>query len=178
MAAIYDMYGPAHFADPHWTTPLPQVAPPLSTDLPPSFFQPMWDQSPVPTRGVVSLEGQTVGAPDFNDPRQAFAFIQIKKGAVFDTIFPSRDWAKVDPLLNVTSAFPPTVLVHGDQDVMVPLSLSRDLYEELRRRGVRCELILVEGEGHTFAAKMKVGSLTWETQRKGFDFLEDVIRRK
>ncbi|CAI4213177.1 unnamed protein product [Parascedosporium putredinis] len=130
---------------------------PLSTDLPPSFFQPMWDQSPVPTRGVVSLEGQTVGgAPDFNDPRQAFAFTQIKKGAVLDAIFPSRDWAKVDPLLNVTSAFPPTVLVHGDQDVMVPLSLSRDLHEALRRQGVRCELVLVEGEGHTFAAKMKM----------------------
>ncbi|PKS06015.1 hypothetical protein jhhlp_007849 [Lomentospora prolificans] len=181
VAAIYDMYGPANFADPHWTTPLPQVAPSLSADLPESFFKPMWDESPVPIRGVVSLEGQNstpTGAPDFNDPRQAFAFTQIKTGAVFETIFPSKEWAKVDPLLNVTADFPPTVIVHGNQDVMVPISLSKDFYAELQKKGVKCEFLEAEGEGHTFAAKMQVGSRTWETQRKGFDFLESVIRKE
>jgi hypothetical protein len=34
----------------------------------------------------------------------------------------------------------------------------------------------VDGDGHTFAAKMTVGSRTWLAQREGFDFLERVIQ--
>jgi len=82
----------------------------------------------------------------------------------------------VDPLLNITPAFPPTAIVHGSDDVMVPIQLSKDLFEELGRKGVKASMITVDGEGHTFAAKMKVGSRTWLAQREGFDFLERVIQ--
>lgn len=58
---------------------------------------------------------------------------------------------------------------------MVPIELSRALFDELKRHGVRCGMTDVPGEGHTFAAKMEVGSRTWELQRLGFEFLGSVI---
>lgn len=60
---------------------------------------------------------------------------------------------------------------------MVPMHLSRELEKRLREEGVECEFIEVEGEGHTFCGKMEKGSRTWETQRRGFDFLESVVER-
>lgn len=121
----------------------------------------------------MSLEGQAGPAgPNFDDPRQAFALTQIANGKVMDTVFPSGDWKKVDPILNVSGGFPPTAIVHGLADTMVPISLSRRLHKELHRHGVHCDLIEIPGEEHTFAAKMEVGSPTWDLQKRGFDFLE------
>lgn len=82
----------------------------------------------------------------------------------------------VDPVCNVTAGFPPTFIVHGFEDAMVSIEVSRELLRVLRREGVECGMVEVPGEGHTFAMGMEVGSRTWELQREGFDFLERVIR--
>ncbi|KAH6638672.1 Alpha/Beta hydrolase protein [Truncatella angustata] len=175
VAGIYDMYGPCNFADAFWTIPVAHVKaklPPLTED----FISKIFDERPVPIVGGVSLEGQAnPGGPNFNDPRVAFAMTQIGNGTVMDAIFPSKEWKKVDPLLNLSSTFPPTYIVHGQADTMVPLSLSKDLYAALQKAGVKCGMTEVPGEEHTFAGKMKIGTQTWDLQRKGFDFLESLI---
>lgn len=170
------MYGPCNFSDPFWTTPLPHVAAKLPPGLDDAFLNRVFD-GPVPVVGGVSLEGQAPGPPDFTDPRQAYALTRIARGKVLDAIFPLKDWDKVDPLRNISKSFPPTFIVHGGSDTMVPVELSRALFERLRECGVRCGMVVVEGEEHTFAAKMKVGSRTWELQREGFDFLEKIGRK-
>ncbi|KAH7376762.1 Alpha/Beta hydrolase protein [Plectosphaerella cucumerina] len=175
VAGIVDMYGPCHFSHPFWTSELPHVKAKLPKDLTKEHLNKIYDESPVPTQGGVSLEGQAQGPPDFKDPRQAFALTQIATGNVLNAIFPSGDWAKVDPLRNINQNFPPTFIIHGDADTMVPKELSRDLLQELQDRGVKCGMQEIPGEEHTFAAKMKVGSQTWELQRKGFDFLQDLL---
>lgn len=76
---------------------------------------------------------------------------------------------------NVTPAFPPTCVVHGTADTMVPMHLSRALYARLEESGVRREFIEVPGEEHTFVGKMVKGGDVWARQRKGFDWLEGVI---
>ena len=172
------MYGPCSFSDSFWTTELPQVAVMLPSNLTEDFINQVYTESPVPIRGGVSLEGQAPGAPDFSDPRQAFAFTQIARGSVLTAVYPRGDWEKVDPLRNINPSFPPTFIVHGTEDVMVPIGLSRELYSALMENGVACGMEEVPGEGHTFAAKMEVGSRTWELQRKGFDFLESLIKRR
>lgn len=58
---------------------------------------------------------------------------------------------------------------------MVSIEVSRELYRVLQSEGVKCEMIEVPGQGHTFAMGMEVGGRTWELQRKGFDFLDSVI---
>jgi acetyl esterase/lipase len=172
------MYGPCNFSDPFWTTELPHIASKLPPGLTEDFINQVYEEKPVPIRGGVSLEGQAPGAPNFSDPRQAFAFTQIARGSVFKAIYPNGDWDKVDPLRNISPSFPPTFIVHGTEDVMVPIGLSRDLYLELERHGVECGMEEIPGEGHTFAAKMQVGSRTWELQRRGFDFLEGLVKRR
>ncbi|RKK80203.1 hypothetical protein BFJ69_g4393 [Fusarium oxysporum] len=174
VAGIYDMYGPSNFADDFWTTRLEGMK--LPSGLKDSFINKVFDEDPVPITGGVSLEGQATGPPDFSDPRQAYALTQLANGTVLDAIFPSQDWSKVDPALNVDSSFPPTFIVHGAADTKVPIHLSRKLFDVLKQNGVNCCMVEVPGEEHTFAAKMEVGSVTWNLQRQGFDFLESLIK--
>ena len=169
------MYGPCNFSDKFWTSELPHVAAKLPPGLTDDFIRRVYDEEPVPIRGGVSLEGQAPGAPNFHDPRQAFALTHIARGAVLEAVYPSADWDAVDPLRNISSLFPPTFIVHGDADTMVPVRLSRDLHRALLRHGVACGMREVPGEEHTFAARMKVGSPTWNMQREGFDFLASLI---
>jgi acetyl esterase/lipase len=148
----------------------------LPTHLTGDFIHKVYDGDPVPVEGGVSLEGQANGPPDFSDPRQAFALSQVANGSVMDAVYPSRKWEEVDPLLNVTSDFPPTYIVHGAADTKVPIQLSQKLYQRLKSLGVHCGMSEAPGEEHTFAAKMEVGSPTWDIQRRGFDFLQGLIR--
>lgn len=175
VAGIYDMYGPCQFESPFWTTKLEPLLSKLPKDLSEEFISQVYAESPVPITGGVSLEGQSPGAPNFSQPRVAFAFTQIANGRVMDVIMPSKEWEKVDPVLNISPSFPPTVIAHGDQDNMVPMDLSKALLKVLGENKVKCEMIEVPGEGHTFAGAMKFGSQTWEVQKKGFDFLESLI---
>lgn len=175
MLAILDFYGPKHFADPFWTSDIPEVKSILPTDLTPEFLNQVMDEKPVATQGGVSLEGQTSKGPNFQDPRQAYAFSHIANGTLMKAIFPSEDWKKIDPYENISSDLPPTFVVHGDADHMVPIRLSREYVKILREKGVKCDIIEVPGEPHTFVGRMKKGSETWYLQRKGFDWLQTII---
>ena len=43
----------------------------------------------------------------------------------------------------------PLFIEHGRNDPRVPVSESQAIHQELVRRGVRCELVIYEDEGHT-----------------------------
>ena len=90
----------------------------------------------------------------------------------------------VDPLLNVSSTFPPTVIVHGSDDRSVPLQLSEKLYAELQKEGVKSRLIVVvpgeeDPSDQSVVTKKAAGTATWQQQqrRQGFDFLEALLSR-
>ncbi|KAJ6032950.1 uncharacterized protein N7446_008756 [Penicillium canescens] len=182
--AILSLYGAVHFTDPFWKTPLSHVASKLPSNLDPAFLSQIYQEIPIPTDSSVSLEGQSEArgskGPDFSRPRDAFAFTQIANGTVMDAIYPDGkttdpDMERIDPVKNVSAEFPPTWIVHGLEDTMVPIGLSRELYGRLREAGVQCGMTEVPGEEHTFMMLMKVGSRTWWLQREGFDFLEGII---
>jgi acetyl esterase/lipase len=168
------MYGPCDFANDWWTQKITQMK--LPSHLTSEFMYKIYEEGPVPIESGVSLEGQANGPPDFSDPRQAFALSQVANGTVMDAVYPSRKWAGVDPLLNIGSGFPPTYIVHGTADTKVPIKLSQKLYQKLQSLGVNSGMSDAPGEEHTFAAKMVVGSQTWDIQRRGFDFLQGLIR--
>jgi acetyl esterase/lipase len=170
------MYGPCNFENDFWTTELAHVAAKIPSDLEEGFLNRIFDESPIPVTGGVSLEGQAPGPPDFTDPRQAYAMTRIARGQVLQAIIPDLQYDKVDPVKNISRAFPPVFIVHGAADTMVPIQLSRVLFAELRKHGVLCGMVEVPDEEHTFAAKMRVGSETWNLQRQGFDFLQSLIR--
>ncbi|KAF2668883.1 alpha/beta-hydrolase [Microthyrium microscopicum] len=179
VVAIYDQYSPASFSDQSWRKKQEDRTPPgVKIDL--DLAQKVFDIKPIPTTAGVGLEGQAL-PPDFSDPRQAFTFSTMSRGGVVKAIYPKGEtegYQKVDPVLNVTSDFPPTMIVHGTADVSVPIHLSHALFKKLQDAGVESEMVEVEGAEHTFSMKMVKGDATWERQRLGFDFLEKIIARK
>ncbi len=54
------------------------------------------------------------------------------------------------PLLVVSARTAPTLLVHGDKDLGVPLEHSEKMYAELQRKHVPSELMVIQGGGHGF----------------------------
>jgi acetyl esterase/lipase len=58
----------------------------------------------------------------------------------------------VSPLMHVSSDDAPTLLVHGDKDDLVKLDNSERILAAFQKAKVPCELIVVKGAGHGFAA--------------------------
>ena len=54
------------------------------------------------------------------------------------------------PLRNVTKAYPPTILLHGDQDTDVPFEQSLLMAKALERNGVEHKFIRLANLGHAF----------------------------
>lgn len=80
----------------------------------------------------------------------------------------------------VREDYPPSVFVHGTADEVVLDDESIRHHEQLRKLGVKTELLLVEGGGHGLAAPQADGSfgLTPDAVKayaKSFDFIVDVF---
>ena len=58
------------------------------------------------------------------------------------------------PLRNVTTGYPPTLLLHGDNDTDVPFEQSVLMAKELERHGIQHEFIEMPGRGHMFDQDM------------------------
>jgi acetyl esterase/lipase len=54
------------------------------------------------------------------------------------------------PARNITPHYPPTLLIHGDQDTDVPQEQSLLLAQEMERCGVEHELVVLANRGHGF----------------------------
>jgi acetyl esterase/lipase len=55
---------------------------------------------------------------------------------------------KISPLYHVNSETPPTLLLHGNADKLVPIQQSETLMAKLKETGVDCKLITKPGAGH------------------------------
>ena len=64
--------------------------------------------------------------------------------------FPQDQAAAISPLLFVSPNDPPTLLIHGDEDTLVPLRHSELIYAELQSENVESELIVIPGGDHGF----------------------------
>ena len=62
----------------------------------------------------------------------------------------------------VTSSFPPTLIIHGTSDAIVPVSLASALNDLLSELHVRHETLIIPGEGHWFSqpAQMRILAAT------------------
>jgi dipeptidyl aminopeptidase/acylaminoacyl peptidase len=55
---------------------------------------------------------------------------------------------QISPAHHVSSDDPPTLLIHGDKDYLVPLQQSELMIEKLQAAGVPCDLIVKKGDAH------------------------------
>ncbi|WPO80719.1 alpha/beta hydrolase [Flavobacterium sp. KACC 22761] len=74
---------------------------------------------------------------------------------------------KISPFSNISNT--PTLLIHGNADDLVDVSQSKNLYNELKRKGVETKLIIREGKGHD------VGMNTPETEIQNIKDITDWI---
>ncbi|QDT45771.1 acetyl esterase [Gimesia alba] len=54
------------------------------------------------------------------------------------------------PLLHVSQDDPPTLLIHGDQDKLVPISHSKNIMKQFQTQKVPAELLIIENAAHGF----------------------------
>jgi len=59
--------------------------------------------------------------------------------------------ALYSPVTYVSKDDPPFLILHGDQDTVVPPELSREFYDRLTAAGVPATLVMVSNSGHGFA---------------------------
>jgi acetyl esterase/lipase len=75
----------------------------------------------------------------------------------------TAEWAAAaSPLTHVGERFPPTCLLHGTADRLLPHRSSLTMFSALEEAGASVELHLFQGHGHEFAA---LPSMLEETQR-------------
>ena len=67
--------------------------------------------------------------------------------------FDPNDVNDMSPLLHASSDDPPTLLIHGDKDWLVPLWHSEKMHEAFKAKGVESELMVIKGAGHGFSGK-------------------------
>jgi acetyl esterase/lipase len=90
---------------------------------------------------------------------------------------PATDARKLDPycpVRNITPQYPPTLMIHGVNDEDVPCQKSLDMAEQLKRNGVRSELITIEGGGHGLSGgeKQKIA----DARAKAREFIKEYLR--
>ncbi|HUQ94875.1 MAG TPA: alpha/beta hydrolase [Bryobacteraceae bacterium] len=69
------------------------------------------------------------------------------------------------PLLQVTPDDPPTLLIHGDKDTLVPLDHSERILAKFKESNVPAELLVIKGGGHGFrgedATRAQAAMVAW-----------------
>ncbi|MBN1844421.1 MAG: alpha/beta hydrolase [Sedimentisphaerales bacterium] len=65
-------------------------------------------------------------------------------------MFDPNEADNVSPLLHASQDDPPTLLIHGDKDRLVPLWHSEKMCAALKEQGVEAELMVMPGAGHGF----------------------------
>jgi dipeptidyl aminopeptidase/acylaminoacyl peptidase len=62
---------------------------------------------------------------------------------------------EISPITHVTPDDPPTLVLHGDRDELVPLQQSKTFIEKLKGTGVEAKLVVKEGAGHGWLTMLK-----------------------
>ncbi len=91
---------------------------------------------------------------DFFGPADLLAPEYQNRGAVgsFTRVFGGGQgaFAKASPVTYITPDDPPFLIMQGDQDTLVPMSQSQELYDRLKAGGVSAQLVIVKNAGHGF----------------------------
>lgn len=66
----------------------------------------------------------------------------------------------VSPILHVTPDDAPTMLVHGDKDLLVPIEHSHNIVPVFEKAGVPVKLVVIEGAAHGFSPKQNQKTVT------------------
>jgi acetyl esterase/lipase len=118
---------------------------------------PFYNQRPqVPKEEAYQAVGTRLISDDLGTNRGRFYLYTRQQGlwplevAGHDPDEEPRVFDSFCPVRNVTKDFPPTLLLHGEEDTDVPFEQSVLMADEFERHGVQHELIRLAGRGHGF----------------------------
>jgi len=66
--------------------------------------------------------------------------------------FGEHNIVEASPITHVTADDPPFLLIHGDQDTVVPVEQSQLMYDRLMQTNVPAQLVIVKNADHSFIA--------------------------
>jgi acetyl esterase/lipase len=82
--------------------------------------------------------------------------------------FEKQKAADYSPLVHVSSDDPPSLMIHGDKDTLVPISNSKIIFEAFQKANVKTDFITIPGAEHGFrgedAAKASTAMVGWFEQ--------------
>jgi fermentation-respiration switch protein FrsA (DUF1100 family) len=95
--------------------------------------------------------------------KPAFDFVTFDPaGASFGAFVPITDEDKVrdigrqiSPITHVTADDPPTLIIHGDADLLVPFQQAETIIAKFKEMKVPARLIVKHGAGHGWAGREK-----------------------
>jgi acetyl esterase/lipase len=84
------------------------------------------------------------GAFDFQEwDEPTHHFVEITDEAKIEEI-----GKQISPITHVSSDDPPTLIIHGDADTLVPIQQAKIMVDKLKEAGVAAELMVKPGAGH------------------------------
>lgn len=95
-------------------------------------------------------------------------------GARFPALnFEKEKAADFSPIVFVTPDDPPTLLIHGDKDTLVPIINSQTIYDAFKKNNVKTDFVTIAGAGHGFegedAKRAMALVVAWFEQTLGKD---------
>lgn len=106
--------------------------------------------NPVKVKAVISFFGPTDMADLYNNPANPyipFALQILLKGTPTTN---ATLYQQSSPINFVNAQSPPTLILHGEADGLVPVTQSKTLYNKLQIAGVESQLVLYPNEGHSW----------------------------
>lgn len=107
---------------------------------------------------------------DALSPRVGWYLQNAKQGTLWSSLLTDDTRRLADPYENRTAV--PTFIIHGDQEYITPVDVSREMIARLNGWGVECGLIEVEGHGSGFDIFVKESDPEWKYILPGLEFLE------
>ena len=67
-----------------------------------------------------------------------------------------NDYKSLSPIHNISKNAPPTIILVGTEDRILPVPTVKKYQSKMESSGNRCDVVLYEGQGHAFFAKPPV----------------------
>lgn len=71
-------------------------------------------------------------------------------------------WREISPMHNISAGAPPTLVLLGTRDKLIPVATAQEYQQKMKAAGERCDLKLYKGEKHGFFNKSKLHETTAE----------------
>ena len=81
-------------------------------------------------------------------------------------------YAKASPIEYVCKSTPPTLLIHGNADWIVPIIHSERFFDKLKANGVKTEFVTMKGKGHGWT-----GDAAEESSKAAVKFLDEHLKK-